>query len=121
MEIKISGVNAESGLELCDGSEEIYIRSLRLYVSNMPTYLEKIKNVSKETLNDYAINVHGVKSISEYIGAEETKKTARQLELMAQNGDLAGVLTANEAFIKNARDLVDKITDWLKKNTALAQ
>jgi len=118
MDIKISGVNADSGLELCDGSEEIYIRSLRLYVSNMPSYLEKIKSVTKETLNDYAINVHGVKSISEYIGAEETKKTARQLELMAKNGDLAGVLSANEAFIKNSKNLVDKILNWLEKNTA---
>jgi len=118
MDIKISGVNAESGLELCDGSEEIYLRSLRLYVSNMPSYLEKIKNVTKETLHDYAINVHGVKSISEYIGAEETKKTARQLELMAKSGDLTGVLAANEAFIENAQDLVDKIRAWLEKNAA---
>jgi len=118
MEIKISGVNADSGLELCDGSEEMYLRSLRLYVSNMPAYLEKIKNVSKETLHDYTISVHGVKSISEYIGAEEIKKTARQLELMAKNGDLAGILTANEAFIKKAQDLVDKIRAWLENNAA---
>jgi len=118
MDIKISGLNAKSGLELCDGSEEIYLRSLRLFVSNMPAYLEKIKNVSKDTLHDYSISVHGVKSISEYIGAEEMKKTAKQLELMAKNGDLAGVLAANEAFLKNARDLVDKIRDWLQKNAA---
>jgi HPt (histidine-containing phosphotransfer) domain-containing protein len=118
MDIKISGVNADIGLELCDGSEKVYIRSLRLYVSNMPVYLEKIKNVSIETLHDYAINVHGVKSISEYIGAEETKKTARQLELMAKSGDLDGVLAANEAFIEDAQDLVVKILDWLEKNAA---
>jgi len=119
MDLKISGINADSGLELCDGSEEIYIRSLRLYVSNMPGYLEKIKNVSKETLYDYAINVHGVKSISEYIGAEETKKKAKELELMAKGGDLAGVLAANEAFLQNARNLVDKVREWLEKNAAV--
>ena len=118
MYIKILGINAESGLELCDGSEEIYLRSLRLYVSNMPSYLDKIKSVSKETLHDYSINVHGVKSISEYVGAEEINKAAKQLELMSKSGDLAGVLAVNETFIQSAWNLVEKVRDWLGKNAA---
>jgi len=116
MEIKIPEINADSGLEICDGNEEIYLRSLRLYVSNIPASLEKMKNVSKETLHDYSISAHGVKSISQYIGAEKAVKTAKQLESMAKNGDLDGILAANETFIQYAWNLVNNIRSWLEKN-----
>ena len=117
--INIPGVNAESGLELCDGDSTIYLNSLRLYVANMPATLEKMRNVSAETLRDYAVFVHGAKGISEYIGAEEARKTAKQLAAMAKAGDLAGVLAQNEAFIKYAGNLIEDIRNWLKKNNAL--
>ncbi|MCL2762652.1 MAG: hypothetical protein FWD36_05540 [Treponema sp.] len=116
MTIEISGVNADSGLELCDGDLTIYLRSLHLYVSSVPVTLEKMRNVSAETLRNYSVNAHGIKSISEYIGAEEARKTAKELEAMAKNGDLAGVLAQNESFIKYAGNLVDNIQNWLKKN-----
>jgi len=116
MTIEIPGLNAASGLELCDGDKDIYIHSLRLYAANMPAALEKMRAVSKESLQDYSIKAHGVKSISEYVGAEETHKTAKQLELMAKNGDLAGILAQNDAFINYAESLVDSIRSWLEKN-----
>jgi len=116
MDIKISGINADSGLELCDGNEEIYIHSLRLFVTNIPASLEKLKNVSKETLANYAITVHGVKGVSQYVGADETVKTAKQLEAMAKEGNLDGVLAANDAFIKNVQNLADNVKKWLEKN-----
>jgi HPt (histidine-containing phosphotransfer) domain-containing protein len=116
--IEIPGLNTETALQLCDGDVNIYLHSLRLYVSNMPANLEKMRHVSKETLHEYAISVHGVKGISEYIGAEELKKTAKQLEAMAKDGDLAGVQAQNETLIKYAGSLVDNIRNWLEKNNA---
>jgi len=116
MEIKIPGINAESGLELCDGNEEMYLHSLRLYVANTPANLEKMKAVTAEKLHEYAISAHGVKSVSQYIGAEEAVKTAKELEALAKNGDFAGVSAQNEAFIKYAQNLVDNIKIWLERN-----
>jgi len=113
MEIKISGINAAGGLELCDGDEEIYIRSLRLFVSNIPESLEVLKNVSAETLANYAIKVHGVKGISQYVGADEAVSTAKKLEAMAKAGNLAGVMADNDAFIKYVQKLVDNVKQWL--------
>ena len=118
MAIEISGVDTKSGLELCDGNMNIYLNSLRLFVSDIPTDLEKMRDVSKETLNDYSIIVHSVKSMSEYIGAEEARKTAKQLEAMAKNGDLAGVLSQNEAFIKYAENLVNGVRNWLAASSS---
>jgi len=116
MSIEIPGLNTKSGLELCDDNMDIYLRSLRLYVSNIPATLEKMRNVTEKTLHDYAINVHGVKGSSEYIGAEEARKTAKELEAMAKGGDLAGVQARNDAFIKYVENIVSGIQNWLKKN-----
>jgi len=116
MAIEIAGLDVNSGLELCDGNKDIYVNSLRLYVSNIPKSLEKMKGVSEATLKDYAISVHGVKSISDYIGAQEVKKTAKELEAMAKAGNLAGVLAKNETFIKYAQNLVNNIRIWLEKS-----
>jgi len=118
MDIKISGINTASGLELCDGDEEIYIRSLRLFVSNIPASLEKLKNVTAENLPGYAITVHGVKGISQYVGADEAVETAKKLEAKAKAGNLAEVVAANDAFLKYVQSLVDGIKNWLEKNAS---
>jgi len=75
-----------------------------------------MKGVSEKTLKDYSVIVHEVKSMSQYIGAEETRKSAKQLEAMARDGDLAGVLTLNEAFIKHTKKIVDNVQKWLAEN-----
>ena len=116
MAIEIPGVDSASGLDLCDGNMNIYINSLRLYASSIPVSLEKMKGVSRETLEDYGIIVHSVKSMSQYIGAEEARKTAKQLEALAKGGDLAGVLAQNEAFIQYAQTIVASVRNWLEKN-----
>jgi len=116
MVIEIPGINVEKGLELCDGDTDMYLRFLRRYVSSMPGTLDKIRTVSAETLRNYAIGIHGAKSISEYVGAEEASNTARKLEALANAGDLDGVLAQNSAFIKYAEDLTENARVWLEKN-----
>jgi len=116
MTIEIPGLDVNSGLDLCDNDINIYLNSLRLYVSNVPAYLEKMKGVSEETLKNYYVAAHGVKSMSEYIGAEEVRKTAKHLEAIAKQGDLAGVLAQNETFIKHVENIVDNIQRWLENN-----
>ena len=121
MAIKIPGIDANSGLELCDGDMGIYLNSLRLYVSSIPASLEKMRGVSEKTLKDYSITVHSVKSMSEYVGAEEIRKTAKQLEALSKDGDLNGVLAKNEAFIKFAESIVGNIRNWLESKEQLTK
>jgi len=115
MVIEILGVDTKSGLELCDGNINIYKNALRLFTNGTPKDLEKMKNVTQETLEDYVIAVHSVKSMSNYIGAEDARKTAKELETLAKNKDLAAVLARNETFIKYAETLVDNVRTWLEK------
>ena len=118
MNIDIPGLNVNNGLELYDGSEKIYLRFLRIYVSSMSAALENLRKVSKEALPEYVVSVHGVKGISETIGADEVSNMARQLEAMAREGDLDGVLARNDAFIGFAENFVGDIRNWLEKNTS---
>ena len=116
MAIEIPGLDTNKGLELCDGDMKTYISTLSLYISNIPQALDRMRNVSEETLRNYTISVHGVKSTSEVVGAEEARKTARELEAMGKAGDLAGILARNDDFIKYVEGLVAGIRSWLEKN-----
>jgi len=121
MAIEIPGLDADSGLNLCDGNMKIYLNSLRLFVSSTPESLVKMRSVSQETLEKYSVTAHSVKSMSEYAGAEEVRKAAKELEALAKAGDLAGVLAKNEAFIKFAGNIVEGVRSWLEKNEEVGE
>ena len=116
MAIEIPEVDVSSGLDLCDGNMTIYLNALRLFASGTPEDLEKMKSVSKETLEDYSVAAHSVKSMSRYVGAEKARETAKKLEAMADAGDFSGVMAHNETFIKYALGIVDNVKNWLEKN-----
>ena len=113
-EIKIPGVNAEAALELLDDDMEIYLAVLNSFVANTPGAVENLRNVTKENLPDYAINVHGVKGICAGIGAIETSEKCKKLELMAKAGNLEGILAENDELIKNTEKLIADIKNWLE-------
>jgi CheY-like chemotaxis protein len=66
----IPGVDTEKGLSLYGGDLGIYLPTLRSHVSYTTDVLGKLRTVSKETLPEYVINVHGFKGTSASIGAE---------------------------------------------------
>jgi CheY-like chemotaxis protein/HPt (histidine-containing phosphotransfer) domain-containing protein len=111
--IRIPRVDTEKGLSLYGDEMDIYLEVLRSYVLNTPAVLDKIRNVSEETLQDYAINVHGIKGTSANIGAEEAREAAFSLEKMAKASDLNGVLTINDSFIKDTENVIAGIKTWL--------
>ena len=118
MKIEIPGVDVESGLNLCDGDTDVYLNILRLFVSDMIKALDKVRNVSEETMWDYSVSVHTIKSVSQAIGAEEARKTAKHLEELAKNGDLTGIKAKNDVFVRYADNLVESVQAWLAKYDA---
>ena len=118
MAMKIPGVDLEKGLDLYDDEFDLYLTVLRSYISNTPAALDRLRNVSAETLPDYAAAIHGVKGTSANIGAEETRKTALKLETAAKAGDLAAVLAENKAFLSHADALMDGLKKWLEEYDA---
>jgi len=112
----IPGVNMTLGLSLYEDDMEMFVEILRSFAENIPSELDKLPDVSAETLPDYGIDVHTVKGACASIGAKELNLRAKELEAMAKGGDLAGVQERNEEFVKDARVLVGHINEWLANN-----
>jgi len=113
VKIDIPGVDERRVMELYNGDLKIYLPVLRSYLSVIPDTLEKMSQVSAETLPDYAIKVHGVKSTSDSIGAEEARKMALELEMAGKAGDISTVLAKNGALIQYIKELLDNAQKWL--------
>ena len=94
---------------------KIFMPVLRSYLSVIPESLKKISNVTKETLPDYTATVHGIKSTSDSIGAEEARKMALELEMAAKAGDLATISAKNGALISYVKELLDNAQKWVAK------
>jgi len=111
----IPGLNMEAGLDVFSGDMELYTFILGSFAKNTPDIIEKIKNVTKENLPDYAINVHSIKSVCATIGAENLNERAKNLETAAKAGGWPEVLAENNRFVKDTENLVSDVKTWLKK------
>ena len=130
-EIIIPEVNTESGIALCGANVKIYLMSLRLFVENVPVTLKKMQdlipqntslhhnNETKNNLRDYLTSVHSIKGMCVYIGAEDAGKNAKQLEYMAEAGDLKSILEKNNIFISQIERIISNIQAWLGNNGSL--
>jgi len=116
-EIIIPEINTKNGLKLCRGNLKIYIQSLRLFVSSIPASLEKMRSVTENSMKIYLTSVHNLKGMCDYIGAEEIRKSAKQLEDMADACDLKGILELNGNLIRETEIIISCIKTWLDNNS----
>ena len=117
--IDIPGVDTERGISLYGGDTKIYLPLLRSYAVSTPKILEKLGAVTKETLSEYVIAVHGLKGTSANIGAEALREEAFNLEKISRAGDIEGVLSQNNKLIKDAEVIVANIKAWLERYDSL--
>jgi len=115
---KIPGVDVQAGLALYCGETDIYWDVLLSFVQDTPEVIESMRRVTKKSLPEYAINVHGFKGTCTNICAEPMRKRALNLEMKAKAGDLDNVLALNEAFLIDAATLVADIKSGLQELSA---
>jgi CheY-like chemotaxis protein len=115
MDVDIPQVDNERVKKIYGKKFNIYLDVLRSYLDVVPKALEEMGKVSKETLPAYVTSVHGVKSVSDFIGAEEARKMALELEMLGRAGDLSGVLAKNGTFIQYAKELIANVEKYLAK------
>ncbi|MDR2404005.1 MAG: response regulator [Spirochaetaceae bacterium] len=111
---RIEGLDITTGIQRYR-SEEIYLRILRSYVLHTPELLEKLRRLSRETLQDYGVTVHGIKGASQGINADGIGKEAEILEHAAKTGDYGQVNEKNAAFISRTETLVAAIDELLQR------
>ena len=116
-DVQVDGIDVALGIERYNG-EAAYLDILRSWHRHTPVLLEKMRNLSPETLAEYSITVHGLKGSSYGILANGIGKKAEELEGFAKAGDFANVQAANMDFIKMTESLLSDIGELLKKTDA---
>jgi len=115
--VDIPGVNASLGLSLYEDDMDMYIGILHSFAENTQVEIDKLKGLSEENIDEYAIDIHTMKGISATIGAKSLSVRAKKMERMAKEGDVASILEVNEEFIKDAETLVVDVQNWLAENS----
>ncbi|GHV71867.1 hypothetical protein AGMMS49928_25820 [Spirochaetia bacterium] len=107
------------GLDLVMGKEryreKMYLEVLRSYSVHTPALLEKLRGMTKETIGEYTIAVHGLKGATYGICANDIAKQAETLEHAARSGDLTCIEKENGSLIKSAEGLLKRIRGILEK------
>ena len=115
--VDVPGLDLNGGLTRY-GGEEVYLGILRSYAVHTPELLERLRSLSRETLGDYAVTVHGIKGASYGICAGEVGKQAEALEAAAKAGAYEEVARDNDGFIEQAEALLTRIGELLR-NTGM--
>jgi signal transduction histidine kinase/DNA-binding NarL/FixJ family response regulator len=106
---QIDGIDWVAGLERFGGDESIYLSVIQSYRANTAHLLDRIREVSEQTLPDYAITIHGIKGSSYGVEARDVGKKAEELELAAKAGNIEFVLRNNPSFIEAAEALLSRL------------
>jgi signal transduction histidine kinase/CheY-like chemotaxis protein len=108
----VAGIDLAEGMErYADGS--VYLEILRSYAASTPDFLDILRDVSKETLDSYAVTVHGIKGSSYQICAGEAGREAELLEKAARAKDWETIEARNGDFIKTLEKTLENLGRFL--------
>jgi CheY-like chemotaxis protein/HPt (histidine-containing phosphotransfer) domain-containing protein len=108
----IEGVDLAAGMEQYNNSS-VYMEILRSYAASIPDFLNTLRGVSSETMDSYAITVHGIKGASYQIYAGEAGKEAELLEGAAKAKDWKTIEERNGGFIRTLERLLENLNRFL--------
>jgi len=107
--IDIEGFDYDAGVTRFGGNPKLYAKIIKTFIDNIGPHLDKLSGLTKEGLEDYAIEVHGVKGSLYGISANKEGDMAKELEIASKAGDYDQVLAGNEPFIDSVRVLTEKL------------
>jgi len=111
----VDGLDLSRGLERFGGDEESYLEVLRSFAANTRPLLEKIKGPNEDGLDAYTVIVHGLKSSSRGIGADQAGSQAEALEKAAKAGEFEFLKNNTPAFIEAVERLLTGLEDLFGK------
>jgi CheY-like chemotaxis protein len=111
----ISGLDVETALKRFSGDAQAYWRVLESWARHTPGLLEQARAVSRETLADYIVVMHGIKGGCLGIGATRASQAAAELEAAARNGDFAFVAARNADCLEMLERLLADLSALLAR------
>lgn len=74
-------INYSTGIQYCDGSEEVYMEILEIFCGGYEKMYSKLqKNFEDKDWQNYTINIHALKSNSQNVGAKSLGEKCLKLE-----------------------------------------
>ena len=115
---KIEGVDMSVKDELYSGDTDMYNFVLESFSKNAPLAIDKMRIVTEENINDYAVDIHALKSMAAAIGAHDISNRAKELEEIAKgeahtDNVLSFILERNDNLLDDTFKLVQKIIEYL--------
>ncbi len=112
----VAGLDMDSGMAYC-GDMDDYLFALETYAESINIKADRIEaNLKEGDIENYAINVHSLKSTSGAIGANELKTMAAKLEAAANAGDRDTLCRETPELLSKYRALKAVIKDVLERS-----
>jgi CheY-like chemotaxis protein len=111
----IEGMDLERGIMRFGGNGTTYANVLRSYVQSTNLVLAKLDKVSESSIAEYAIDIHGLKSASQGVGAYLVGSLAEALEVAAKARDMSYVSSNMQEFIYTTKELLQAIEQLLQR------
>ena len=112
--LKKNRIDVEKGIELL-GDIEMYNETLEEFMNNIEDRMKKLeKYKEEEKMEEYAIEVHALKSDSKYLGFKELAEIAYNQEMKSKENDIKYIKEKYSIF----KEEVDRIVKIIKEYQA---
>ncbi|MCL2127208.1 MAG: ATP-binding protein [Treponema sp.] len=120
--LNIKGLNVEKGIARTGGKKEKYLQTLSTFYNDGVVKIREIKAcLENGNISSYVINVHAIKSIAGYIGADKLSAAAAALEDAGKKKDLDFIHTYSGAFLADLEALLQNINIVLSEEAEKEQ
>jgi CheY-like chemotaxis protein/anti-sigma regulatory factor (Ser/Thr protein kinase) len=109
LERKVEGVDFEAALRLYGSSGESYLAIVKSFVQHTPGLLERMEADVQRSLEDYGIEVHGLKGTCKAVCAAEAGAVAQELEAAAKEGREEEVRGRHEELKRQVLELTGRL------------
>ena len=107
---QIEGLSISTGLDRVDGRRGMYKKTLQLMVQEIEKSLKNLPDyLSANDMNNFRIEVHGIKGALANIGAMELSGKAFSLETASDKADMAFCVSNLPGFLEGLNDLNAKL------------
>ncbi|MBR4430567.1 MAG: response regulator [Clostridiales bacterium] len=104
------GLNVEAAIEYSCGEEDLYIELLTDYARNAEDKCDTLASyIENNSLANYRILIHSLKSSSKMVGADDLSALAKDLEDASAREDAEYVKAHHDIFAKQFKELAAKI------------
>ena len=112
----LPGMNVQKGIQNSGGTLAMYLKVLRIFERTGPQQAQMLAQaLERGDLHTVDIEVHGLKSVAENIGAMRLRNMSASLETQARAVDLEGVKTGMGPLLSELQKLLEVVSAGLKE------